>query len=83
MSEIRTWDTDSESSVAWGTHDPLEAVKAYKEEHGTEDNDTPDFEGFSVCMWARPDMENEEFWPMGSYSGAFVEGWIPILVCAW
>ena len=84
---IRTWDTESEVAVAWGTHDADKAVRAYAAEHITPPFDPEELPDFAdgTKRWARPDVLDldGEAWPDEAMSDQPVDGWIPFLTWGW
>ena len=85
---IKTWDTEDEIAVAWGTHDAEKATQAYAAEHITPPFDPAELPDFAngIKRWARPDvldLDEGQGWPDEAMSHQPVDGWIPFLTWGW
>lgn len=81
---IKTWDTDNEVAVAWGTHDAQVASAVYADEHLVPPFNTEDVPDFAdgIKRWANPEvliLEEDEEWPAEAMSGVPVAGWVPFI----
>ena len=85
---IKTWDTETEVSVAWGTHDAELAAACYADEHLVspfDPDEVPDFAN-GTKRWADPQvliLEEDEDWPAAAMSDEPVDGWVPFITWGW